>query len=60
MLLIAGIVMLIPVSEKKTIIKNKHFGIINIKSGGEIYGVNLWVLQGMQFREILTLPGLFR
>jgi len=43
MLLIAGIVMLIPVSEKKDITKNKHFGIINVKSGGEIYGVNLWL-----------------
>ncbi len=40
MLLIAGIVMLIPVSENK---KNKHFGIISIKSGGEIYVVNLWI-----------------
>ena len=44
MLLIAGIVMLIPVSENKTIIKNKHFGIISIKSGGEIYDVNLWIV----------------
>jgi len=43
-LLIAGIVMLIPVSENKAIIKNKHFGIISIKSGGEIYGVNLWIV----------------
>lgn len=44
MLLIAGIIMLIPVSENKTIIKNKHFGIISIKSGGEIYDVNLWIV----------------
>lgn len=43
MLLIAGIVMLLPVSEKKAFLKNKHFGIMSIKSGGEIYGVNLWI-----------------
>ncbi len=43
MLLIAGIVMLIPVSEKQTISKNKHLGIISIKSGNEIYNVNLWI-----------------
>jgi len=43
MLLIAGVVMLIPVVEKQNIIENKHFGIINIKSGDEIYSVNLWI-----------------
>jgi len=43
MLLIAGAVMLIPVSENKNVTKNKHVGIINIKSGGKIYSVNLWV-----------------
>ena len=43
MLLIAGIVMLIPVSENQTISKNKHLGIICIKSGNEIYNVNLWI-----------------
>ncbi|MBC7076679.1 MAG: sulfite exporter TauE/SafE family protein, partial [Syntrophomonadaceae bacterium] len=43
MLLIAGIVMLIPVSENQTMPKNKHLGIISIKSGNEIYNVNLWV-----------------
>jgi uncharacterized membrane protein YfcA len=43
MLLIAGIVMLIPVSENKANAENKHFGIINIKSRGEIYNVNLWI-----------------
>jgi len=43
MLLIAGVVMLVPVSEKKNITGNKHFGIINIKSGGEIYSINLWI-----------------
>jgi uncharacterized membrane protein YfcA len=43
MLLTAGIVMLIPIAGRKTIAKNKHFGIINIKAGDEIYGVSLWV-----------------
>jgi uncharacterized protein len=43
MLLIAGIVMLIPVSEDRDMTKKNHFGIINVKSGGEIYGVNLWL-----------------
>jgi uncharacterized membrane protein YfcA len=43
MLLIAGVVMLIPVSENQNIKENKHFGIINIKSGHEIYSVNLWI-----------------
>ncbi len=43
MLLIAGIVMLIPVSENKAIAENKHLGIISIKSDDEIYGVNLWI-----------------
>ena len=43
MLLIAGVVMLIPVSEKLSSSRNRLFGIINIKSGDEIYRVNLWV-----------------
>jgi uncharacterized membrane protein YfcA len=43
MLLIAGAVMLIPVAEKKKMTKEKCFGIINFKSGGERHGVNLWV-----------------
>jgi uncharacterized membrane protein YfcA len=43
MLLIAGVVMLIPVSENQNITENKHFGIMNIKSGGKIYSVNLWI-----------------
>jgi len=43
MLLIAGAVMLIPVSEKRNVTKEKHFGIIIFKSGGERYSVNLWV-----------------
>jgi len=42
MLFIAGIIMLIPVSENKAVTKNKHTGIINIKSGDKIYSVNLW------------------
>jgi len=44
MLLIAGVVMLIPVAENQNIIENKHIGIINIKSGGEIYSVNLLIV----------------
>jgi hypothetical protein len=43
MLLVAGIVMLIPVSEKHAISKSKHLGIISITSGTEIYTVNLWI-----------------
>ena len=43
MLLIAGIVMLIPVSDKQKFIGNKRFGVINIKSGCEIFSVNLWL-----------------
>jgi len=43
MLLIAGAVMLIPVSEKRNVTKEKLFGIIIFKSGGERYSVNLWV-----------------
>ena len=43
MLLITGLVMLIPVSERKNSKENNHIGIINIKSGDEIYGVNLLI-----------------
>jgi len=43
MLLIAGIAILVPVSENKAIAENKHFGIISIKSGDEIIYVNLWI-----------------
>ena len=43
MLLISGIAMLIPVADNQNITINKHFGIINIKSGGEIYSVNLLI-----------------
>ncbi len=43
MLLVAGAVMLIPVPENKNAAKNKHFGVINFKSGGEKHSVNLWI-----------------
>lgn len=43
MLLSAGIVMLIPVSEKQNRIENRRFGIININSAEGVYSVNLWV-----------------
>jgi len=43
MLLIAGAVMFIPVSENKYVKKEKYFGVINLKSGGERHSVNLWV-----------------
>jgi uncharacterized membrane protein YfcA len=43
MLLIAGVILLIPVSENQSIAENKHFGIITIKSSGETYHVNLCI-----------------
>ncbi len=43
MLLIAGFVMLIPVSEKQNSRGNSNRGTIHIKSGDEIYSVNLWI-----------------
>ncbi|MCG6891991.1 MAG: sulfite exporter TauE/SafE family protein [Desulfobacteraceae bacterium] len=43
MLLIAGAVMLMPVPEHKSNSKIKHFGIISIKSGSEVYDINLWI-----------------
>ena len=43
MLLIAGIVMLIPVSDRQASTEDKQFGVIRIRSGSEIYGVNLWI-----------------
>ena len=43
MLLIAGLVMLIPVSEKQNSRGNSNRGTIHIKSGDEIYSVNLWI-----------------
>ncbi len=43
MLLIAGIVMLIPVSNRQPSTEESHFGVIRIRSGSEIYGVNLCI-----------------
>ncbi len=43
MLLIAGAVILIPVSGDRNITKHKGFGIITIKSHGEEYNANLWI-----------------
>ena len=43
MLLIAGAAMLVPVSGEKNGTNQKYFGIVNFKSGGEIYRVNLWI-----------------
>lgn len=43
MLLIAGIVMLIPVSEHRTFTENKKFCVIRIRCFAEVYSVNLWV-----------------
>ena len=43
MLLIAGAVMLIPVSENKNMAEIKNVGNINVKSGSENYRVNLWI-----------------
>lgn len=54
MLLIAGMVMLIPVSEDKNVTKNKYVGIINIQSRGELYSINLLVVV-----PVTVLTGLF-
>ncbi len=43
MLLIAGLVMLIPVSEKQNSRGKSRFGVIKIKSGDDIYRANLWI-----------------
>ena len=43
MLFVAGIVMLIPISETQPISKNKQWGCIHIKSGNTCYNVNLWI-----------------
>ncbi len=43
MLVTAGAVMLIPVTEKKSLTRKSGFGIINFKSGSENHRVNLWV-----------------
>jgi uncharacterized membrane protein YfcA len=44
MLLIAGVVMLIPVLVNQGIAKKSHLGMISIKSGNDIYRVNLWIV----------------
>ncbi|MGC9329564.1 MAG: sulfite exporter TauE/SafE family protein [Candidatus Hinthialibacter sp.] len=43
MLLIAGVIMLMPVAENPSAAKTKHGGIITLKSGSELYHVNLWI-----------------
>ncbi len=43
MLLISGLVLLFPVSEKKTITAKKYFCNVHIQSGDEIYDVNLLI-----------------
>lgn len=43
MLLIAGVVMLIPVTGEKKIPKKRGFGIIDIPSNDGTYSVNLWI-----------------
>ncbi len=43
MLLIAGAIMLIPVTENRTFTENKQFGVIHIRSAAQVYNVNLWV-----------------
>ena len=43
LLLIAGVLMLIPVSENPDSAKNKAPGPITLESGGAIYRVNLWI-----------------
>ena len=43
MLMIAGAVMLLPVSDKKQATGGKSFGVVNFKSGGERYYINLWI-----------------
>lgn len=39
----AGVLMLIPVSEKKASEEGNRVGIISLDSGGETYRVNLWI-----------------
>jgi len=43
MLVIAGALMLMPVSDNKNVASRNHVGIITIKSGNERYSVNLWI-----------------
>ncbi|MBW1973994.1 MAG: sulfite exporter TauE/SafE family protein [Deltaproteobacteria bacterium] len=44
MLFIAGVLMLVPVPENRDILKVKHFGVVNVKCGDEIYKVNLGIV----------------
>ena len=43
MLLISGMIMLIPISEKQKNKEKRYLGIINIKSGDKTYRINLWI-----------------
>ncbi len=43
MLFVSGLLMLIPIPENRRSIKNKRFGVINVKSGDEVYRVDLWI-----------------
>ena len=43
MLLIAGAVMLIPISEHRTFSESKKLGVIHIRSAAEVYSINLWI-----------------
>ncbi len=43
MLVMAGIVMLVPVSENQHRTSNELFGVVDIKSGNELYSVNLLI-----------------
>jgi len=43
LLILTGIFMLIPVSNRQASIEDKHFGVIRIRSGSERYSVNLWI-----------------
>jgi uncharacterized protein len=43
MLIFAGIVMLIPVSNRQPFVEDERFGMIRIRSGSDIYGVSLWI-----------------
>jgi len=43
MLFIAGVVMLTPVPDNKSMVNSKNIGIITLRSGSETYNVNLWI-----------------
>jgi len=44
MLCVAGIVMLIPVSEKKTLEESRHWNYVSFTSGGRIYSINMLIV----------------